>query len=318
MSYIDEDQAQLTTRTAASYYELPRRKVLDKQFSKRVSVHFGMLRSGCRFESRGLLVTGSSRTGKTREINEVIQKFNLERVILPNGLPARFVQCSLSSTLNWKDLGIKALEALHYPMNAQRTQTYIWGKVLEQAKLQGVIGIHFDEAQHMFGPNKEASNTIVLDGFKALMKEASWPLVLILSGVPELARYVQSYEQLKFLMDPIHFGDIQLPQDRDEMNRLAFALGDQVAVDFQPLSYESFYDVLAFSCNMRWGLAIELIRSALDFCVLDGKAAIGIEHIEAGFAERTGIPKGYSPFSVDDYESAFDPDRLAELMQKTS
>lgn len=102
------------------------------------------------------------------------------------------------------------------------------------------------------------------------------------------------------------------------MNRLAFALADEVEVDFEPLSYESFYDVLAFSCNMRWGLVIELLMSALHFCVLDGKTAIEIEHIEAGFAERTGIPKGYSPFSVDDYESAFDPNRLAELMQKTA
>lgn len=212
MSYIDEDQAQLTEKTAALYYELPRRKTLDKQLSKRVSVHFGMLRSGCRFESRGLLITGSSRTGKTREINEVIKRFNLERAILPNGLPARFVQCSLSSKLNWKDLGIKALAALGYPMNSQRPQTYIWGKVLDQAKLQGVIGIHFDECQHMFGSTKEASNRIVLDGFKALKKESSWPpLVLILSGVPELATYVQCYEQLKFLMDPIHFEDIRLP-----------------------------------------------------------------------------------------------------------
>jgi hypothetical protein len=76
--------------------------------------------------------------------------------------------------------------------------------------------------------------------------------------------------------------------------------------------------VLVFSCNVRWGLVIELIMSALHFCIIDGKTAIGNEHIEAGFEKRTSIPKGYSPFSVDDYEGAYSPELLAELMQETA
>jgi hypothetical protein len=48
--------------------------------------------------------------------------------------------------------------------------------------------------------------------------------------------YVQSGKQFKILMEPIQLEDIQLPQDRKEINRLAFALADEVEVDFQPLS----------------------------------------------------------------------------------
>ena len=94
----------------------------NSELTNVITKYFTHLASGRPFEARGLHVTGESRSGKTREINAAIQDFNAEAQILPDGQPARIVQCSLSGMLSWKDLGIKVLEALQFPMNAQRTR----------------------------------------------------------------------------------------------------------------------------------------------------------------------------------------------------
>ena len=57
---------------------------------------------------------------------------------MPDGRPARIVECVLSGRVTWKDLGIRTLDALEYPLSTSRTQNYIWEKVLHQARDQGV------------------------------------------------------------------------------------------------------------------------------------------------------------------------------------
>lgn len=316
MTYVNAEKMKISIPFAKAYYPLPRRETLEKAFSEVVTDYFAKAYAGIPFEARGLILTGDSRTGKTREILAVIEKFRGEEAALPDGQPARFVHCKLSGMINWKELGIRALDSLGYPLNGQRTQSYIWAKVVEQAKLQGVIGIHFDECQHMFSPTAMATNMRVLEGFKALLKDSRWPLSLILSGVPELNSYVRPYDQLKELLDPVHFINISLPDDIDELNNLAFAFADLAVIDFEPLSSTDFYTRLTFACGRRWGLVIELIILALTNCKMDGRGKIEIKDFEDAFTQRSGMPPGFTPFTVDDYEDAFDPAKLAEMLKR--
>ena len=119
----------------------------------------------------------------------------------------------------------EVLNSLGFPMRAQRTQGYIWNEVVQQAKLQGGISIHFDECQHIFTATGKTTNDKVLDGFKALSKGKSRhsPFALILSEVPVLASYVNPYTQLKELLNPVQFDMIGGHNDIKEMNSLCFA-----------------------------------------------------------------------------------------------
>jgi len=54
-----------------------------------------------------------------------------------------------------------------------------------------------------------------LDSFKSMMKKPRWPLMMILSGVPSLAEYIQAYEQPDALLDPVHFSIIKLRREED-------------------------------------------------------------------------------------------------------
>jgi hypothetical protein len=263
-------------------------------------------------EVRGLIVTGESRVGKSRDLKKLIRDFNTSETLMPDGRPAKIVSCLLSGRVTFKDLGLKTLTALGYDLQRNRTQEYIWERVLDQAAGQGVIGIHYDECQHVFGEGSK-SNRIFLDSFKSMMKEPRWPLMMILSGVPSLAEYIQSYEQLDELVDPVHFTTIKIRRDQDQLSKLLFAFADEVDIEIEQIVTQDFLERLDHACSHRWGLVIELLIETLVEAKLAGKTELEIQDFAKQFALKKGIPKQFSPFTSPDYLEAIDSQRLLEL-----
>lgn len=217
---------------------------------------------------------------------------------------------------------MKTLAVLGYPSEGRRTTNYIWQMVRDQAKRQGVIGIHYDEAQHMFSDTGTAANRVVLDQFKAVMKEPDWPLMLILSGVPSLKTHIEKdtaseeRKQLRFLLTPVHFELIRprVSEDVKELNDLAYTLASKVEINFGPLANGDFFDRLSHACAYRWGLVVEMLIEAFTICFVAGESEISSDHFAEAFSRIHGIPSGFSPFTVDDYLSSFDPDNLLSLL----
>lgn len=97
-----------------------------------------------------------------------------------------------------------------------------------------MIGIHFDECQHVFKEGAE-SNQHFLDSFKTLLKEKRWPLMLNLSGVPQLAKHIKMEEQLDSLLKKVEFQGIDLNRqaDMDELVDLSFSYARRAGVSFR-------------------------------------------------------------------------------------
>lgn len=318
MTFLNLHEVTISAPLKNAHYEFPRSKVLRTALASVFTDYYTKATSGAGFEARGLLVTGISRVGKSREIRRAVTQFNDAAIMMPDGRPAHIIQCNLSGRVSWKDLGIKTLGALGYNLKANRTQTYIWQLVLEQAQRQGVVGMHFDECQHVFTGNGETINEKMLDSFKTLLKDSSWPLMLILSGVPELAKYVGPYVQLRELLDPVHFAPIDITKDEDitELNRLAYTFADKVGLNFDPLSNRDFFERLAFTCDNRWGLVIELITAAFTKCKMSGSTTLDVKHFVEVFAKKRGLPMDFSPFTAPDYKSLFDQATLNAILNR--
>ncbi len=311
MSFLNREKIEIAKRLKAAHLDFPRAEELKVAFQKCVEEYYVSQDIGG-MEVRGLVVTGQSRVGKSRELKKLIKDFNASETLMPDGRPAKVVSCLLSGRVTFKDLGIKTLKALGYDLQGTRTQEYIWGKVTHQAKGQGVIGIHYDECQHVFHDGAK-SNRFFLDSFKSMMKESGWPLMMILSGVPSLAKYIQSYEQLRNLVDPIHFSTIKLRRDRVQLVELLYAYADQVDIDIEELVTPEFLARLDHACSHRWGLVIELLIETLIEAKLKGKTKLEVKDFAKQFALKTGTSKSYSPFTAPDFLEAFDPERLLDL-----
>lgn len=309
MSFRDENRGKVFGPLKASHFEFPRAKILRKAFVVNFTNYCEMVEIGEGFEAHGLLLTGASRVGKTDEIRKLIAEFNASNSLMPDGRPARIVRCILAGTVTWKDLGLKTLKAIGYEISGSRTQDYIWGMVLYQVKELGIIGIQYDECQHVFTENPKL-NKVILDSFKSLMKEDSWPLMLILSGVPILETYIAQDEQLSTLLDPVRFDNITISRDMDLLNSLMFAYADLAGVEFEKLSTPDFLERIDFACVSRWGLVIELMIATLVQCRLDGKKALTIKAFAQAFALKTGGQEKFSPFTDPYYRDSFDAKTL--------
>ncbi len=311
MSFINPDRFKIVDQLKRNHLVFPRAEELKTAFTKCLEYQFISQKNDC-VEARGLVVTGNSRVGKSRELKKLIGDFNASKTQMPDGRPAKIVSCVLSGRVSFKDLGVKTLSALGYEVQRARTQEYIWERVLDQAQGQGVVGIHYDECQHVFAAGAK-SNAVFLDSFKSMMKEPRWPLMLILSGVPTLFEYVRSYEQLDALVDPVHFDEIRLKRDKEELRELLFAYADEAEIDIFQLVTMEFLSRLDFACAHRWGLVIELLIDTLTKAKLEGKSELKLEDFAEQFALRTGTTKQYSPFTEPDYVEAFDAQRMLKL-----
>lgn len=92
---------------------------------------------------------------------------------------------------------------------------------------------------------------------------------------------------------------------------------DKVNINFEPLSYPEFYHRLSHAAGYRWGLVIEMLIEALTACLVEKAKEVFISHFERAFEKIYGIPTGYSPFTIDNFANAFEPENLMELIDRT-
>jgi hypothetical protein len=208
---------------------------------------------------------------------------------------------------------------LGYPLKGYHPQSDIWSKVRKYAELQGVVGIHFDECQHVFSDGGGITNQKILDSFKSLLKDQQWPLMLILSGVPNLADHLRQEEQLTRLLRIVSFEGIDLSRkaDTDELIHLVFSYGDKAGLEFDNFEIEDFLSRLAFAACERWGLVIELLIEAFSIALLNREKICKTDHFSEAFSKISGAPLGYSPFTMPNYQENFDQDKMFELYEKT-
>lgn len=323
MSFINRAVIEASLSLKAAHYPFPRAGKLKEMFSDCLTDYYTKAATGHPFEARGLLITGKSRVGKSRELERMITAFNEQKEIFPNGKAARIVQCRLWGKVTSKDLAATALGALGYPSMPRATENDMWQRVHQQAANQGVIGIHFDEAQHAFTETGRSANGVVLNTLKKILKDMNCPMILILSGVPALGAHIEMDEpgedrlQLRYLLKALHFDLINLRRDLEELNHLAFCFADKVNIDFEPLSSLEFYHRLSHAAGYRWGLVIEMLIEALTLCRVEKAEGISIRHFERAFEKIYGMPTGYTPFTLDNFANAFEPEKLIKLIDRT-
>lgn len=136
-------------------------------------------------------------------------------------------------------------------------------------------------------------------------------MMLVLSGVDELAEHIRSDDQLDELLDDVVFSEFDV--NPSELNALCHAYAERVGLDFSDLASVDYFQRLALACAGRWGMVIELLINALVVAVLDGNGTIRSEHFCRAFSKGTQYRDGISPFSIPDFEKHFERRNLPEL-----
>ena len=324
MSFVNLKTAKILRVLKDAHYDFPRAKKLRSAFEWALTDYDTSAdlkqSSGKDFEARALLVIGSSRVGKTVDLDRIRYEINNGDTIMSDGRPAKMVKVTLDGRSTWKDLGAETLKACHFDIvpSSRHNQNEIWHLVAHHAKAHGIVCIHYDECQHIFSRRSADIQDNLIDCFKSILKKPAWPLILVFSGVQELKNYILREEQLAYLVRTITFDEIASSSEEDlhEMNSLCHAYSAKLDLDCSALSTSDFYQRLACACANRWGLAIELLIEALVIAEVSKDQALKAKHFCQAFVQRFELRPGYSPFSIENYEKFFEARAVFELWKR--
>ena len=139
----------------------------------------------------GLLVVGATGAGKTTLLNRLLKSHPYLQPRAEGQLPV--VSFRIVAPVTNKSLAHQTLGALGFRANFDtRVSSHkYWGWVRDHAVQRGVIGFHFDEGQDLFlkASNTEAREALSM--IKGLMEMPARPSFVIMSGGPELERFIE-------------------------------------------------------------------------------------------------------------------------------
>ena len=264
-------------------------------------------------EARGIVVVGDSGSGKTTAAQRVVARIAAEGGIGPQDVTS----FTVPSPASLKSVGVSALDALGYPLRANRTGAVIWQKVRDLLRARRTLVLILDEAQDLMRDQSARERQAVVNTLKSLMQNPAWPVSLVLAGIPRLRNgpglldLLDHDPQLARRLYPIEFPAVGLPGPAGGIAELVGLYAAQAEVALAPgLIARDFADRLSQAGASQFGLVVEAIIDAIDLALHEG-AALARPHFAAAYRRKTGAIDGLNPFLCEDFRRV-DPWRLLE------
>lgn len=254
---------------------------------------------------RALLVIGKAGAGKSRAIEQAF-KTRPEFMGYPDpntGSPVLSVIASSPFTLG--ALGNELVRALGYQGTRNIKQSEVWPMVRGLIKEKQIRIIHIDEAQHGEEVVDETLCQEIENTLKRLMQEKDWPVWLILSGLPTLAKFCQSDASMRRRIRVVRFDDLVFPGSVKKVRQfiVEIAAPCRDILDEAMLSDE-FVHRLMHAAMYQLGLLAEYVQDAIIECIEAGDQRLDIGHFADVYVLRTGEREdSLNPFLANDWTS---------------
>ena len=269
---------------------------------------------GNRSETRALVLTGKTGAGKSTMVSRII---SAHPAFYGFGVPhsgCRAVSVSTPSPCNPKALGLEILRVLGFPMAPERPLPAVWGRVRERLLFLGKVVLHLDEIHNVLETANVKELTQIRTLLKTFLVSPEWPVVLVLSGLPEVIQFFEG------LNDPSDDGtanadtkgevrrravfvDLQSLRLSKDNAMIAAALKDMATV--AKMFSDGDIDVkivprLIHAGLYELGTSMEIAHEAIGQCLMADKHpfALGLKHFQMAYRERTGCDDTVNPFVV--------------------
>lgn len=272
-----------------------------------------------RRETRALIVVGEAGTGKTESLG---RKFRNHPGFpgygrIGSGCP--LISVSVPSPCTLKTLGMQILRSLGYPLVRDIKEHLVWNEVYKRLEATSVLLLHLDEMHNL----TDAANVDQLDAvrktLKSLMASPTWPVGLIVSGLPGIVPDLQEVDEIRrrgrFVRVPL----LDLSGDHETIKEIVFGLAEVAGLTIAEGEISTLAPRLGHAALARLGILIELIHEAIEIALLardrepDGDACpvevheavevsanapsyLTTEHFATAYSDRTGVGGPMNPF----------------------
>lgn len=297
------------------YFHMSRAADLDRLFKGAADDYDSGVLSGNLFEASCLTIVGESNSGKTEEIRHALSRLHEEHPTLECGRDVRSLSIFLDGETTWKSLGIKILEQVGYHMSPRKTEHEIWSRVRLQLKMQGYWIVHIDECQHMFETLGEKETKKVINSIKTLIKNPDWPVVVVLSGIPELLSKVNIDPQLRNLTSAYQMRSLDPLSDHDlnEVDTAFYHYAEARGVNIDDVRNEETYQRICYAHGNHFGLIFKFMVDVFAN-IEDEQTGLSLPWLAERYAAKTGCVPGHNPFIREDYRLCEVRELLAGMM----
>lgn len=246
-------------------------------------------------ETRGVLVIGHTRDGKTALIRRNLMRhacIGLTEGIEPG--KALYIRVSPEATL--KGVASEILVNTGYGSVNQKLRTsVIWDMAVHRLAMLGITILWIDEAHHMLRLSKEVGS--VLRRMKSLM-QGTTSLALIVSGIKLLDDKIRTDPETSERFTRVLLGPIRSNQERHDLRKFIDLCCS--FVNLAPVTDPDLVARLEFVTHGSIGRSIEFCHSAIHRALRRGDRKLTLEDFRRGFDLKRGFSDD-GPFDPEDW-----------------
>lgn len=272
---------------------------------------------GNRSETRALVLTGRTGAGKSSMLSRTIS----DHPAFPGfGVPAsgcRAVSVLTPSPCNPKALALEILRVLGFPMAVERPVPAIWNRVRDRLEFLGKVVLHLDEIHNVLETANKRELIQIRTLLKGFLVSPTWPVVLVLSGLPEVIPFFEGLNEPEEDGTPnadtkgevrrravfVGLRSLMLPLDAAmtaaAVTDMAGVAGMGVSADIEVTLVPRLIHAALYELGTTMQIAHEAIGQAFD--AKPRATTLGIEHFKLAYRARTGCSDAANPFVVPNW-----------------
>jgi len=255
---------------------------------------------GKRFEGRALFVTGESGAGKSRSLAYLFSKRPmLAPKETPLGTMMPLVSVVAPSPCTLRQLAQSILETVGYVAGKDLKENVAWRIVKHQLRERRVLILHIDELQHALQSVAPQEHQKVLNTLKNIMQDDTWPMRLILSGLPDLKRMARKDPQIPFRSRFFSCDKLSIPHDVKFVRFLLKAiLETRLGFDIKHIQSDEFYLRLCHAAENLTGRIVRITQGAAEEVIYSGRKVVEEADFAAAYALISGCDRDENVFLV--------------------
>lgn len=317
MSSEDHYQRMMTRNAAAARLrarlecDVIRHKTMarfEEKFVSALAAREQLLAAG-RHEVQGACLLGSPGAGKTTVMARVIADHHAWF----RTAPARRFGHRVVSVTTPAGAGVKeTLKVILMATNGcsvriNRTEDYLFSRVIEAFREERVAALHLDEFQDLGRSKADGPMRAFVTRLRHLTQNRSWPVCLFLSGTPDAKQLINKVPSLARRLAPVEFQPVSHQSEIDELASHITALSSKAEIDVEHTMFreDHFLEHLAHAGAYSFGLIIQIIISALCEAALDaasGKATcLSYMHFIRAYDWKSDAGDDFNPFLADNW-----------------
>lgn len=258
-------------------------------------------RKADRTETRAIVLVGESGAGKTSSLDNLFHR-NKSLVgygQIGSGCP--LVTVSVASPCTLKSLGTSVLHVLGYPVVRERDANLIWDRVRRMLVENGVLILHFDEMHNLTDRAHVNDIDQIRKTLKSLMVSPTWPVGLIVSGLPSLVPAMRQIEEVRrrgrFIKVPL----LTMPDENHIIGQLLKDFAGVADIEIPDGLEDEIGPRLGHACLNRFGTATEFVHEAIEACLQASQRRLTSDHFAEAYAGRTGCGDRMNVFLAPDW-----------------